>query len=203
MNRLHWTLTITAFALAVLGVTPYGSAAVTNGVSAGKAPLYAAGILQRGPRGRRGPRGFRGPKGAPGDPGASGPAGAEVLARARATAPVAASGGAGADVPLTGNTWSQAAGEDEIVFGTVTLQAPAACNAGMDYFSVPIYLDGSLVSSFSAYSPPSGTTTFVLPLAFAPAADTSHTLVAKAQESCTSGSHYTVTDLKLDVLGIA
>jgi hypothetical protein len=41
-QRLHWTLTITALVVAVLGVTPLGSATVKTGITAAKAPLYAS-----------------------------------------------------------------------------------------------------------------------------------------------------------------
>jgi hypothetical protein len=70
MKAKIWpALSISAFVLTVLGMTPLGSAAVNAGVSAAKAPLYATGILAngpRGPRGLRGPRGFRGARGARG-----------------------------------------------------------------------------------------------------------------------------------------
>ena len=72
----------------------------------------------------------------------------------------------------------------------------------MNYFIVPVHLDGSVVGRFLAYSPPSETTTLVLSLAFAPTADTSHPLTGMAYDSC-AGSHYTVTSLTLDVVGIA
>lgn len=92
-QRLNWALTLTALLLAVLGATPLGSAAVKTGVSAAKAPLYATGLLSRGPRGPRGPRGARGPAGPQGAQGPEGPAGPQgIKGDTGATGPTGAQG---------------------------------------------------------------------------------------------------------------
>jgi Collagen triple helix repeat (20 copies) len=77
-GRLALALSSAAFALALLGVTPLGSAAgsavdiARDSVSESQSAQQTAIRGPRGPRGRPGPRG---PIGAPGRPGAQGPAG--------------------------------------------------------------------------------------------------------------------------------
>src|SRR6476619_924780 len=129
-QHVHWILTIAALAVGVFGVTPIGSATVRTGITAAKRPLYASGILERGrrgPRGARGPRGFRGlrgrrgpagAKGSLGDQGSSGRPAVAGLAQARAVSTVATGAYPGQDDPLTGNTWVQSAGEDDLVIGS-------------------------------------------------------------------------------------
>src|SRR5215831_867388 len=147
-QRLHWALTITALVVALLGVTSLGSAAVNTGVAAAKAPLYASGLLTRGPRGPRGRRGLRGlrgpaghagPHGDAGDPGVRGPRGSAFVARARSVGTVPAPG----NEPLTGNTWMQAAAEDDVVYGAITYQSPPLCttSGAPPQLSVNVYVD--------------------------------------------------------------
>jgi hypothetical protein len=201
-QRLHWALTITALTVAVLGVTPLGSATVKTGVSAGKA-LHATGVLARGPRGPRGLRGKRGPRG---QKGPQGPRGAAVVARARSVGAVTTSGYPGTDDPLTGNTWVQKAGEDDLILGAITYQSPSQCSTFyMPFLGIYVYVDGTLSgSSFTDFSPlqPGGTRSFVIPIGFASGADTSHTLTVKAWDFCNTGAHYTVTALRLDVAAV-
>jgi hypothetical protein len=77
-DRLALAISCTALVVAVLGTTPLGHAsgqAARAAVGIADRPLYATGLLSRGPRGprgRRGARGFRGPTGAPGARGATG-----------------------------------------------------------------------------------------------------------------------------------
>jgi hypothetical protein len=198
-QRLHWTLTITALTVAVFGVTPLGSATVKTGLSAEKA-LHATGVLARGPRG---PRGLRGKRGSRGKKGPQGPRGAAVVARARSVGAVTTSGYPGTDDPLTSNTWIQKAGEDDLILGAITYQSPPQCSTVyMPFLEIHLYVDGTLSgSSFTDSLPlqPGGTRTFVIPIGFASGADTPHTLTVKAQDTCDTGAHYTVTSLKLDV----
>lgn len=80
-RQLPLVIAITSLAVAVLGATPLGQAATSGlhaGYGAARTPLYATGILSRGPRGPRGvrgPRGFPGPRGFAGPTGVVGPAG--------------------------------------------------------------------------------------------------------------------------------
>jgi hypothetical protein len=193
-QRLHWALTITALTVAVFGVTPLGSATVKTGLSAGKA-LHATRDLARGPRGPRGLPGKRGPRGKRGP---QGPRGAAVVARARSVGAITTPG----DDPLTGNTWVQKAGEDDLVLGTITYQSPPQCT-GQAYLNVGVYLDGSPIGSFLVFNllTPGATALFGTELyVFEPGADTPRTLTARVSSGCQE--RFTVTTLKLDVAAI-
>lgn len=207
-RRLHWALTITALAVAVLGVTPLGSATVKTGVAAAKAPLYTSGVLTRGPRGPRGPRGFRGRPGSVGPPGdkgvagSHGPRGSSIVAQPRSAGPTTTPG----DDPLTGNTWTQGANEDDFVVGTITYQSPAVCttSSGQPRLSVFVYIDGRPNGTFTAENlmTPGATLTFPTNVyLFAPGADTPHVLTVALSSSC--AEHFTITALKLDVTAFA
>lgn len=216
-QRLHWGLTITALVVALLGVTSLGSAAVNTGVAAAKAPLYASGLLTRGPRGprgRRGPRGLRGrtgptgPKGAKGDAGqqgAGGPPGTRVAARARAATTITTSFEPGTDEPLTGNTWVQGAGEAELALGRITYEVAQCTNqaGGMPRLNVNLYLDGRSVGALSVMPQvPGSTATFTMGIALpGPASDTARTLTAKVADTC--NEHLSVSDLRLDVVALS
>jgi hypothetical protein len=196
-HRLHWGLTIAALAVAVVGSTPFGGAAVDAGVRATKAPLTATGLSARGRRGPRGPRGRRGPAGPKGDAGPPGSRGTAVVAHIQSTGSVTTP----ADVPLTGNTWTQAAAEDDVIFGRITYQAGPVCtNASGPELSVLIYVDGVYMGSRDLNALVTPGETRMLPGAtyvFAPGADTSHTLAARVVDGC--NEQFTVTDLRLTV----
>ena len=204
-RRIHWAVTITALALAVLGPTRLGSATVESGVAAAKAPLFASGVIKRGPpgpRGRRGPRGLKGPIGDPGD---AGPGGALVIAQATQAAAIVTSLYPGTDDTLTGNTWTQVAAETDVAIGSITYDAPAVCNTfGMSFLNLYLFVDGAQVVRYQKFftSVAGGTTSFALPLRFAPGTDTDHTLTAKVADFCNSGGHFMITGLKLDVVGV-
>jgi hypothetical protein len=216
-QRLHWALTITALVVAVLGVTSLGSAAVRTGVAAAKAPLYASGLLTRGPRGPRGGRGPRGLRGRPGptgakgakgdagQQGAGGPRGTRVAGRARAITTITTSFDPGTDEPLTGNAWTQAAGEAELVLGRITYEV-AQCTdhaGGMPRLNVNLYLDGGPVGALSVMPQvPGATATFTMGIAIpGPASETARTLTAKVGDTC--NEHLTVSDLRLDVVALS
>ena len=210
-QRLHWALTITALVVALLGVTSLGSAAVNTGVAAAKAPLYASGLLTRGPRGPRGRRGLRGlrgpaghagPHGDAGDPGVRGPRGSAFVARARSVGTVSAPG----NEPLTGNTWMQAAAEDDVVYGAITYQSPPLCttSGAPPQLSVNVYVDGAPAGVLVASDlvTPGATATFSTPLfLFAPGTDTTRTLTATLSTTCLE--QFTITDVRLDVAAFA
>jgi hypothetical protein len=213
-QRLHWTLTIAALALAAFGVTRLGSAASSTGFATANAPHNASSLIARGPRGPRGlrgPRGPRGPRGLPGStgakgddgqPGMDGPRGTRVADRARATATITTSLHPGTDVPLTGNTWVQHAGETDLVLGRITYQLVQCTDhfGGMPRLNVNVYLDGSSLGTLSAVAigPPGDTVTFKTVIVIPPpTSDTNRALTAKAADTC--NEHLTVSDLKLDV----
>jgi hypothetical protein len=191
-QRLHWILTLAALSFAVSEFTPLGSVTVEAGVAAVKAPLYASGVLQRGPRGPRGPRGRRG------RPGLRGQA---VVARPRSIGTIATPG----DDPLTGNTWTQGAKEDDLIVGTITFQSPPVCtlNAGQSpNLLVTVKLDGAPVGSFSLNPQFAGpTVTFPNSVyVFSPGTDTPRTLTATISSDC--AEPFTVSDLELDVAAL-
>jgi hypothetical protein len=212
-QRLHWAFTITALVVAVFGVTPLGSATVKRGMAAANAPLHASGALTRGPRGPRGlpgrpgPQGARGPRGDPGPPGIQGLRGTGVVARARGTTTITTASDPGTDDPLSGNTWLQRAGEDDLVLGRIAFQASQCTNpdpmAGMPNLKVNVYLDGSLIGALALLpQAPGATTTFSTALEITgPPSETPRTLTAKVADTCTE--NLTVSDLKLDVLAVS
>jgi hypothetical protein len=210
-QRLHWALTITALVVAVFGVTPLGSAAVKTGVAAAKAPLYVSGVLTRDQRGPRGPRGLRGLRGRPGPIGPTGdkgvlgppgPRGSSIVAHARSTGSATTPG----DEPLTGNTWTQGANEDDLVVGTITYQSPPVCttSSGQAELRVFAYVDGALAGTLAVgnLQTPGATVTFPTSLyLFAPGADQPNTVTATLSSTC--AEQFTITALKLDVTAFA
>jgi hypothetical protein len=126
-----------------------------------------------------------------------------VQIRAASTGSVAAPHGATTSVPLTGGSWTQAAGDLDLVVGSVTLQTPSACTGSFGNALV-INVDGTATTfALAPTTPPS--TTVTLPIAVAgimePAASTAHTVSAALDNTCTkSGEDFTVNDVKLDVV---
>lgn len=150
-------------------------------------------------------------KGNKGDPGAPGRDGAAIGVRIRSSGGVAtASDGSGKDVPLTSNTWTQAAGEVELGYGTLTYTAPdsGTCGGiGPADLNVDISIDGQhfIVAVIAS---PRDAATRTVPLTgphalFEPASSTPHTATATASSGCESGSFpvsFTVDDLRLDMI---
>jgi alkyl sulfatase BDS1-like metallo-beta-lactamase superfamily hydrolase len=106
-------------------------------------------------------------------------------------------------VPLSGASWTQAAGELNLIVGSVTLTSPSACTGSFGNTLV-INVDGTTTTFALAPSTPASTT-MTVPVAVAglmePTASTSHTLSAALANSCTkSGEDFTVTNVKLDVV---
>ncbi|MDX6645116.1 MAG: hypothetical protein QOK40_843 [Miltoncostaeaceae bacterium] len=159
-------------------------------------------------RGAAGPGGTPGPKGDPGAPGANGAngangAGAVLGVRARGSGAVVAPHGASTSVPLTGNAWTQAPGEVDLIVGSVTLKPPSTCTGSFGN-SLVVKVDG-VVTTF-AVAPtlaPSGSVTvpLVVGTLMEPAASTPHQLTAELANSCTkAGEDFSVTDVKIDIL---
>ena len=90
------------------------------------------------PDGRGGPSDGKGDpsdgKGGPSNPGGAAAGPGNISARARATSIVAKHGGA-TDIPLSGNTWTQAAQELELVAGTVKFTIPSSCTGGSGFMN--------------------------------------------------------------------
>jgi hypothetical protein len=136
--------------------------------------------------------GRSGPQGALGPQGVQGPSGAALLARARGTitgqptnSPVTV------DVPMTGTTWTQQAGESVIVTGTIG-SSGLPC-AGVQRFAtiVTAFLDGRetpLIGDQDAGLIPSTPTTRSFLLGVVPAQDaaTTHSLGFKLRYACSN-----------------
>jgi hypothetical protein len=146
-------------------------------------------------------RGGKGPKGDRGNPGS--PGGAYVGGRARSTGSVGAPHGTSTNVPLSGDSWTQEAGELDLIAGTMTVKAPPACTGAFGNALV-VSVDGKATTlGVPPQTPPSSSTTVPLLVGTLtePGADTQHHVTAALTNSCTKdGEDFTVTDLKLDVL---
>jgi hypothetical protein len=125
-----------------------------------------------------------------------------IGARARASSVVATKGG-GTNIPLSGNSWTQAAGEIELLAGTVAITVPSSCTGGFGN-ALTLSVDGNATTFAAAPVPPaSGTVTmpFVIGTLSEPSQATQHKLTAKFGNSCSKdGENYTIKDLKIDVL---
>jgi hypothetical protein len=188
---------------------PAGPAGPAGGGTAGTAGTAGP----AGPAGSAGPIGFAGPVGPAGPTGAAGAAGvagaagqdgnAAVSVRATSSGTVAAPHGASTSVPLSGTSWTQAAGELDLVVGSVTLSTPSACTGSVGNALI-VSVDGAATTFALAPTSPASSTVTV-PIAVAgimePAAPTSHTLSAALANSCTqSGQDFSVTSVKIDVV---
>jgi hypothetical protein len=135
------------------------------------------------------------------------PAGAvgsgSIGASARLTSSVVATKGGSTDIPLTGNSWTQAANELELLAGTVAISIPTSCTGSFGN-ALTLSVDGNTTTFAAVPAPPtSGTVTmpFVIGTLSEPGRDTQHKLTAKFGNSCAKdGENYTVKDLKVDVL---
>jgi hypothetical protein len=145
-----------------------------------------------------------GPKGDPGATGAQGPRGTRVVARARSAGTITASADPGTDDPLTANTWTQPAGEDDTVIGRIAYQMPVCTNPNaFNRLTVNVYLEGALAGSLTLFGQVPGAPTTLQTAVVVPptTAGTPRTLTAKVSTNCSEG--VTITDLKLDVLAVS
>jgi len=241
-GRVAIALSSAALAVAVLGVTPLGSAAgsavqVAKDSVLASAPSATAKEKRpiRGPRGRRGPvgppgprgpigetgkagaqgerglQGERGPQGERGAQGERGTAGTAMAARVRSAREMSTS--ESEPWPLTGNVWTQRAGETDMLLGMVQVSNPSTCDAPDQYgayASLNLILDGEFIgSAYVGFYPGSGSRTQKIPINFyplsglmAPDSDLTHVVVARVSDSCTGAEqNFTFKSLKLDVIG--
>ncbi len=138
--------------------------------------------------------------------------GAAVVARLRSSASVdTPENGSQVTVPLTPNTWTQAAGEvDLLPFGQLTYVAPAAdsCAAtGFASLHVQVDVDGTSFFGTDLGSLLDGATRTVrfgnAGFLFEPAAASAHTATVHVSSVCLSVALYpkfTVSDLRFDVV---
>jgi hypothetical protein len=161
-----------------------------------------------GPTGADGAPGIAGLAGPKGDAGAQGPAGkdgnAAIVAKARMSGgAVSGAHGASTSIPVSGGTWTQAAGDLNLITGTATMKIPAACTGSFGN-SLVLSVDGAPQSFAVAPSAPASSTVtmpFIIGTVSEPDKATSHTLTASFSNSCTqSGEDYSVSSVKADVL---
>src|SRR3954447_1271357 len=136
-------------------------------------PKGAAGAT--GATGANGANGEKGAQGDKGDKGDTGAAGSTVLARMQGTHDTLAPGLSDNALTFTPNTWNQAAGEDQLIMGAVTVTAISGCG-GANGLAVTLSLDGVPLTTTTMFS--TGTRPIVAnPVpAISPATPSSHTL---------------------------
>ena len=154
----------------------------------------------QGLQGDAGPQGPQGVEGAKGDPGHDGSA--SIALRARVGGAVTAKNGAQTSVPLTGATWTQGAGQVNLVVGSVDLTVPSGCTGSLGN-NLIISVDGQATTVAIAPLVPPGRITMpiVVGSLSEPDNDTPHTMTATFANSCAqAGQDYTVHGVKFDVL---
>lgn len=240
-NRIPIALSAAALVIAILGAAAIASGAeITNQLPSAKPTASnVKSTVVRGPRGPRGPRGRagqQGPRGPKGDPGPQGergsqgdrgpqgergvqgergPAGTTVATRVRSTREVSTGSAPpqGVPWPLTGNIWSQPAGETELMLGDVQVRFPNACDgttSNPGYANVNVLLDGEHFGyGYAYFYPGAGGSTQRIALYFYPrngllGSDDKldHVMTAKVWDSCTgTGQDFTFESFKLDIIG--
>jgi hypothetical protein len=145
--------------------------------------------------------------GGPGRTGDTGPAGraggAYIGERALSSGAVHAPHGASTNVPLTGGTWTQDAGELDLIAGSVSVTTPATCTGSFGNALV-VNVDGTPTTfGVPPQTPPS--TAVTVPLLVGtltePDSNTQHRITAALANSCTQdGEDFSVGQVKLDVL---
>lgn len=158
---------------------------------------------KRGFDGLQGLKGEAGPQGTPGTKGDAGHDGSGSIAlRARVGGAVTAKHGAQTNVPLTGATWTQGAGQVNLLVGSVDLTVPSGCTGSLSN-NLIVSVDGKAATVAIAPLLPAGPVTMpiIVGTLSEPEADTSHTLTASFANACTQdGQDYTINGAKLDVL---
>lgn len=169
---------------------------------------------QAGAQGERGLPGERGNQGERGPQGERGAAGTTVAARVRSAREVV-TGSTYESVlwPLTGNLWTQRAGETDLLLGMVEVTYPSACDVQEEYGAygfLNLILDGEFIgSAYAGFYPGSEGRTqkigiYLYPVngLMAPDLDLTHVVIARVADSCTGdGQNFTFKSLKLDVIG--
>src|SRR4051794_1391732 len=142
-----------------------------------------------GATGATGANGANGEKGAKGDKGDTGAPGSTVLARMQGTHDTLAPGLGDNALTFTPSTWNQAAGEDQLIMGAVTVTAISGCG-GANSLSVTLSLDGVPLTNTTMFG--TGTHAIVAnPVpAISPATPSSHTLAAIAFNGCSGSADF-------------
>jgi hypothetical protein len=200
--RRHFTLVL-AFVIAAAGVS-YGAmnSGTQTGVihgcvnkSTGTLRISRTSHCRRSERGLAwNSRGLPGVQGAKGDPGPSGIAGAARI-RGQIQLPGVSSQQT-FDVPLTGNVWTQRAGQLNLISGRVDFSAFPCAGAPQLRSLLHVYVDGHeqdyLAHEGQALPAGPSSNPFEIGPLFEPSSDASHTLAIKLAYPCTQGTTATV-----------
>jgi hypothetical protein len=170
---------------------------------------FKPGALTAGGTSKGGRDGGRGEPGSKGDPGAQGPTGvpggAAVVGRPRSSGAVSAPHGANTNIPLSNAGWTQARGELDLITGSLSMHIPSACTGSFGN-AVVVSVDGNATTvGLGPTLPASGTATvpLVVGTLTEPDSATAHRISASFANSCTKdGEDYTVSAVKLDVIGV-
>jgi hypothetical protein len=174
-------------------------------------PVGATGA--QGPQGAVGPQGPQGQQGQQGNPG---PAGIATAARIRSTtqAVTGSSSYPGTLWPVSGNIWTQTAGETQILVGKVDVQYPENCDATDTYApwaTLRLFIDGESAGSAWAYFYPGasgytqtiGVNFYPVAALFGDSAEITHLVTARVADSCAEdGQNFTFKSLHIDVIGV-
>lgn len=171
---------------------------------------FKPGALSNALVGLKGSNGRSGAKGVGGARGQAGPAGppglngsASIATKAHGGGTVVAPHGASTDVPLSGASWTQAAGDLDLITGSVDIGVPATCTGSFGN-ALSVLVDGVPKTFAIAPTAPASTTAtipFTVSELMEPGSSRQHTVTAKLANSCTkSGEDYSVSNVKVDVL---
>lgn len=139
-----------------------------------------------------------------------------TAARIRSTREVATGSGSypGTPWPLTGNIWTQRAGETQLFVGKVKIRYPEICDGTGTYppsASVQLFIDGepaaygwtSYYAGYEGITQTIGLNFYPVAALFADESELTHVLTARVMDSCTgAGQDFTFDALHVDVIGI-
>jgi hypothetical protein len=115
---------------------------------------------------------------------------------------------------VSGNIWTQAAGETQILVGKVDVQYPENCDATGTYApwaTVRLFIDGESAGSAWAYFYPNasgytqtiGVNFYPVAALFGDSAEITHLVTARVADSCAAdGQNFTFENLHIDVIGV-
>jgi len=156
----------------------------------GKFPSKVVPVGPPGPAGPQGEKGDKGDPGAQGTPGDNGAAGADGSGISTRVATTAAGGSAIGSIPLTGNTWTQAAAESNLILGTIRVNTSGCDPGAVKSYLAQLSVDGASVASVFTYS--NGSQTLVFQPAYPvpeTGGSTGHTLtITGINNGCTSAT---------------
>jgi hypothetical protein len=131
--------------------------------------------------------------------GPPGSGGGAVVARPRGTTSQTATNSF-ADYPLVDQTWTQQAGETDLIFAQITATPPADCSGpNIAAVQAQISVDGQFVAFAAQIG--SGASNIGSGVLFEPGSATGRTATVRIKDDCTTGQHFTVNSVKIVVLG--